>query len=543
MGLSDKMFRSAVNELFKGRDSFEVVRTFVLWAIVARVALVLRKIHDKVGLKRWIEVLLMPYIRRIPAVKAKLDKELGQMRRDVETSLFKDVGERTCSLPAEGKGITELMALMQQRSELDSKYWTEGKVTGSVYHGGKGHMEMIGKVYAMFAFTNPLHSGLHPAVRQMDAEVVQMVVNMYNGDEHACGAFMTGGTESILMAMKSYRDWGRTRGITDPNIVVPITAHAAFDKAAAYFGLTLRHARTIHPDQTVDLAHVKSLMDSNTIALVGSAPQYPTGAVDPIEQLSELALKRGCGLHVDCCLGGFLVPFMEKAGFDIPKFDFRVPGVTTISCDPHKYGFAPKGASVVMFRTHELRRHMYTFATQWTGGIYATAGVLGSRPGGPVAATWASMVATGEEGYVQTCRTIVGATKKMAEGVKQIPEVELIGRADVCVVSLACTKESGLNTYSLGDAMRSERGWDLAALQNPPGIHLATTLPSAPNADRFVDDLKYCIELMKSDEGKKKFTGGNAGIYGQAQAVPQSIMEESIAIYLDTTMKATEPSK
>eukprot|EP00756_Hemistasia_phaeocysticola_P035154 Hpha_TRINITY_DN16566_c1_g1::TRINITY_DN16566_c1_g1_i1::g.134512::m.134512/K01634/SGPL1, DPL1; sphinganine-1-phosphate aldolase len=195
MGVADKMFRSAVNDVFKGCDSFEVVRTIVLWAIVARIGFVLRKIHDKVGLKRWVEVLVMPYIRRIPAVKAKLDKELGKMRRDVEKSLFKDVGERTTRLPTEGKSGAELMALMQTRSELDCKYWAEGKVTGSVYHGGKEHMDMIGKVYAMFAYTNPLHSGLHPAVRQMDAEVVQMVVNMYNGDEHACGAFMTGGTE------------------------------------------------------------------------------------------------------------------------------------------------------------------------------------------------------------------------------------------------------------------------------------------------------------------------------------------------------------
>eukprot|EP00756_Hemistasia_phaeocysticola_P036099 Hpha_TRINITY_DN16620_c1_g12::TRINITY_DN16620_c1_g12_i1::g.179116::m.179116/K01634/SGPL1, DPL1; sphinganine-1-phosphate aldolase len=470
------------------------------------------------------------------------DEEMQEMFRNVEESIFASVQDITPSLPAEGKPVGELMALMEKRSALDSHTWSGGKASGAVYHGGREHMEMIGKVYSMFAFTNPLHPNLHPATRQMDAEVVQMVLGMYNGDEESCGAFTTGGTESILMAMKAYRDQARLRGITQPNIVVPATAHAAFEKACAYFDITLRSARTTHPDQVVEVAHVSSLMDDNTIALVGSAPQYPSGSVDPIEELGELALKRGCGLHVDCCLGGFLVPFMEKAGFDVPKFDFRVPGVTTISCDPHKYGFSPKGASVVMFRNKELRHHMYTLSTQWTGGIYATAGILGSRPGGPVAATWAAMVATGEKGYTASCRAIVGATRKMAEGVRSIPELELLGRPDVCVVAMACTKESGLNTYSLESAMRQERGWDLASLQKPAGIHLAVTLPSVPNADRFVDDLRYCVGLLKSDSSGRRFSSGSAALYGSAQEVPLAFMDQAAAVYLDIFMQTT-PSR
>ena len=205
---------------------------------------------------------------------------------------------------------------MRTRQELDTKHWLPGKMTGAIYHGELAYMDFIGQIYGMFAFTNPLHSSLHPATRQMESEVISMVLKMYNAPSCACGAFTTGGTESILMAMKAYRDAARAeRGITQPNFVACSTAHAAFDKAAQFFGLELRHAGTRGDDMEVDLSQVKRLIDSNTIALVGSACQYAHGCIDDIPALSGLATQHGIGLHVDCCLGGFLVPFMEKAGF------------------------------------------------------------------------------------------------------------------------------------------------------------------------------------------------------------------------------------
>ena len=242
------------------------------------------------------------------------------------------------------------------------------------------------------------------------------------------------------MAMKAYRDFGRSKGISDPNVVVCTTAHAAFDKAAQYFGIELRKARTVGREQAMDVEHARRLIDANTVALVGSACQYAHGTIDDIPALGLLAERHHIGLHVDCCLGGFLLPFMAPAGFRVPHaYDFSVPGVTTISCDPHKYGFAPKGASVVMFRSAALRHHMYTFATGWTGGIYATPTILGSRPGGVVAATWAAMARHGIEGYVETTRQIVGATRRIAAAVGTCSHVgpALVALALMCADSPA----------------------------------------------------------------------------------------------------------
>lgn len=305
----------------------------------------------------------------MPSVKKQIAKTQSDLRVSLRKEMGKDQTEKHVRLPRNGMDEEALVALMEKRSELDVKNWSDGKITGAVYHGGARHMKLMGKIMGMFGYTNPLHPALHPATRQMDAECVRMVCNMYNGSpETSCGAFTTGGTESILCALKAYRDWAKaTKGVKEPNIVACVTAHAAFDKGCHYFGIEMRHARADPETQRVDTKHLESLIDGNTIAIVGSACQFPHGSIDPIETLSSIAIRHRVGLHVDCCLGGFIVPFMEKAGYKpFQRFDFRVPGVTTISCDPHKYGFAPKGASILMFRDHELRHYMYTFVTKWT---------------------------------------------------------------------------------------------------------------------------------------------------------------------------------
>jgi len=437
-------------------------------------------------------------------------------------------------LPPSGQAESSLLELMKSRQQLDTQYWMPGKITGAIYHGDRDYMGWIGQIYGMFAFTNPLHMKLHPATRQMESEVIAMVLGMYNGPAGTCGAFTTGGTESILMAMKAYRDWGRAeKGITKPNVVCCTTAHAAFDKAGQFFGIEIRKAGFADDEQEMDMQQTRRLIDSNTVALVGSACQYPTGSVDDIPALSELALAYNIGLHVDCCLGGFLVPFMEKAGYRTKHtFDFRNAGVTTISCDPHKYGFAPKGASVLMFRSVELRHAMYSFATQWSGGIYATPTILGSRPGGVVAATWAAMMKHGEAGYIETTKRIVGATREIGEGLAALDGLKLVGRPEVCVVAFAGKAGSDINCYSLCDAIKQIGDWELGTLQNPAAIHLALTLPSSRNAAAFISDVKKALALLRSDPAK--WSGGTAGLYGTLSKLPSAFIEESAKVFLDT---------
>jgi len=537
----DGMLRTAVNAAFHGRDSYSTIRMALVFLALSKLLRAVRRASMCEGVYTWILSIVSPWLKRIPYVQRMLLKETEKIRKSITPSLLKDVTDPHTSLPMAGRSREVVVDLMRTRRELDTKYWSDGRQTGAIYHGEREYMDFVGQIYGMFAFTNPLHASIHPATRQMESEVISMVVNMYNGDAGCCGAFTTGGTESILMACKAYRDWGATRRITSPNMIACVTAHAAFDKAAQYFGIEMRKARTVGP-QEIDVAHVRSLIDSNTVAIVGSACQYAHGTIDPIPALGELAQQYGVGLHVDCCLGGFLLPFMEKAGYPPAHvYDFRVPGVTTISCDPHKYGFAPKGSSVVMFRSAELRHNMYTFVTEWTGGIYATPTILGSRPGGVVAATWAAMMSHGEDGYVETTRRIVGAARTIGIGVAAIDGLELVGRPDACVVAFAGTKDSGINVYSLNDAMKDLRGWDLATLQKPASVHIALTLPTSANAHQFVADLQEAVRMVRADPAK--YSGGTAGLYGSASKLPASFVEESAKVFLDTmTVAASEPT-
>lgn len=368
---------------------------------------------------------IFAYGKRIPAIQSLVKKEVGKVAKDIEHSVAPkdDAHVATTRLPAKGVAMATIKAEVDRLSVNPKVKVDAGRVSGAVYWGGKDVTALSTYVYEKFAWSNPLHPDVFPGLRRMDAEIVAMVVNMYNGGTEGCGTTTSGGTESILLAMKTYRDWAlETKGVREPELIVPATAHAAFDKAAGYFGIKLYHADVDKVTGRVKLADVRRLVNRNTIAvrlilfvfcfcldfccvfvffwfcmvnlhcfslpvlsidslrrsfiffplpslqIAGSAPGFPHGIIDDIEGLAAIARKNNIGLHVDCCLGGFIVPFMEKAGFPLPRFDFRVKGVTSISCDTHKYGFAPKGSSVIMYANRELRRFQYFVAEDWTGG-------------------------------------------------------------------------------------------------------------------------------------------------------------------------------
>eukprot|EP00405_Crypthecodinium_cohnii_P022682 CAMPEP_0206480252 /NCGR_PEP_ID=MMETSP0324_2-20121206/37149_1 /ASSEMBLY_ACC=CAM_ASM_000836 /TAXON_ID=2866 /ORGANISM="Crypthecodinium cohnii, Strain Seligo" /LENGTH=545 /DNA_ID=CAMNT_0053956935 /DNA_START=66 /DNA_END=1703 /DNA_ORIENTATION=+ len=532
--IPETRLQRAVNRLFRGKDAYGVLKTTVCGMLLLRLIRFVVYIQRRQGLFAWLIELLAPKLKKLPMVRNKLDKEMAGQMASFRKKFAEELTDPRHKLPERGMAEEDILSLMQKRKELDTKHWQAGKITGAVYHGDQAHYGFISKVFGQWGFANPLHPGIHPALRQMDSEVVRMVIGLFNGNDDCCGAFTTGGTESILMAMKAYRDWGKAeKGITDPNIVICNTAHAAFDKAGKYFKIFVKHAKTT-PDMQVDLADLTRLVDGNTVAIVGSCCQYAHGAVDPIEELAQLALRRNIGLHVDCCLGGFLVPFMEKAGFPLKPFDFRVPGVTSISCDPHKYGFAPKGSSVVMFSNKTLRHHMYCYLTDWTGGIYATPTMTGSRAGGPVAATWAAMCKFGVEGYVETTKKIVGACRKISKGVEEIEGLRVLGKPEVCVVAITTTKEK-MSPYAVADCMGKSFGWEVASCQNPPCFHLALTLPTSKNADLFLENLKEAVTIVEQDPQAWTST---AGVYGMAASLPSSFLEDAAATYLDAMTEA-----
>lgn len=298
------------------------------------------------------------------------------------------------------------------------------------------------------------------------------------------------------------------------------------------------------PEHRVSIAAVNRLINSNTILLVGSAPNFPHGIIDDITALSRLAIRNKLPLHVDCCLGSFLVPFLEKAGFETAPFDFRLRGVTSISCDTHKYGFAPKGNSVVLYRTKELRTYQYFISPDWSGGVYASPGIAGSRPGALIAGCWASLMSQGEAGYISACHRIVGCAKNIEAAIRDTPslssDLTIIGRPLVSVVAFTSRT---MDVYDIADGM-SSKGWHLNALQSPPAIHVAVTLPIVAVGEKLVMDLIAVVEAEREKErvrvvegkGKKGGAKGDtAALYGVAGSLPnKSIVVELATGFLDT---------
>jgi len=345
--------------------------------------------------------------------------------------------------------------------------------------------------------------------------------------------------------VKTYRDWARAvKGITEPEMIIPSSAHAAFDKGAAYLKIKV-HTIPVDPvTRKVNIKRVKRAINRNTIMLVGSTINFPDGNQDDIVALGALAASYRIGLHVDCCLGSFIVPFLEKAGlangengqYALEPFDFRVRGVTSISCDTHKYGFAPKGSSVIMYRDSELRKHQYYVNPDWSGGAYASPSLSGSRPGALIAGTWAAMQYLGSDGYLESCRSIVTCTRIIANTIKSsIPELCVLGSPPASVVAFG-SRDPSVNVLEVGDAM-SKRGWHLNGISGPPAVHIACTRLTVPIVDTFIADLKDCVQEVKSAPGG---TGHMVALYGlgNSSVVGPTMVGQLATAFLDALYKA-----
>jgi glutamate/tyrosine decarboxylase-like PLP-dependent enzyme len=394
-----------------------------------------------------------------------------------------------------------------------------GHVSGSIYHGGHDHYAFLTEVFRLFAHSNVLQRDMYPSATKLEAEIVAMTASMLHGDsvpqhhpdERACGVVTFGGTESLINPMLVYRDRGRAeKGITDPEVIIPVTAHVALEKGAHMLGIKLLKA-PLRDDFKADVDWIRRHVTKNTVALVGAAPNYAHGLVDPIEELAQIAMDHDIGMHVDGCLGGFILPWGERLGYEIPRFDFRVPGVTSISADTHKYGYALKGTSVLLYRNSDLRKYQYFNFTDWPGGIYMSPGLSGSRSGGIVAATWAAMVSLGEKGYMEVADRIFKTAATIRAGVDSIPELEVIGDPTFLVAFRSRT----LNIYHVNDHLIA-KGWRLNGLQLPPALHFCVTRPNtAPGvAEAFVADLRDAVEYAKHPSRDEPKSGALYGLGG-----------------------------
>jgi sphinganine-1-phosphate aldolase len=401
-------------------------------------------------------------------------------------------------LPQQSQSKQAVLDAMKAARDHDV-HWREGRVFSLVFNAGDEVGDMLKEAYDLYFSENGLNPTAFPSLKKFETEVVSMVASLLHSDDDVVGNMTTGGTESLLMTVKTARDYAHAvRKISMPEIVLPMSAHPAFEKAAEYFGVKLVHVLT-REDFRADVSAMEAAITPNTIMLVGSAPSYPQGVVDPIAELAEVAVRRDVLLHVDACVGGMLLPFVRKLGYPVPDFDFALPGVTSISADLHKYGYAAKGASVILYRNSALRRHMFFSYINWSGGVYVSPTMTGTRPGGPIAAAWAIMNFLGEEGYLKLASVVMEAAKKVQAGVATLPEVRILSNPDMSVLAIASDK---LDVYQIGDELTA-RGWHLDRQQFPPSLHMTIVPAHALVIDQFLIDLKAAIETVKKPSVRK----------------------------------------
>lgn len=421
------------------------------------------------------------------------------------------------AIPAKGLDHAEVLRRLEGFGGDDADY-RGGRTWSLVYYAGDEHAELLKAAHNRYFSENGLNPVAFRSLRRMEAEVVQMTATMLNAGAEAVGTMTSGGTESILLAVKACRDRARKRKpwIRNPEIVAPRTLHVAFDKAGHYFGVKMRYA-PVKADGTADVDAMRRLMGRNTIALAASAPQYPHGVVDPIEEIGAIALEKKLPFHVDACFGGFILPWVEKAGYAVPLWDFRVPGVTSISADLHKYGFAAKGASAIIYRDMSHLRHQFFVATDWPGGIYVSPSMPGTRPGGPIAAAWAALMAVGEDGYISRARAAMESAAALRAGIEQIDGLApVVPVAHAPVVAWFST-DPAVDIFVVAEQLEA-KGWSVDRQQHPSCIHCTVNANQVHIIPEYLADVRAAVEYARSHPEAK--SAGNAAMYGMMAKVP-----------------------
>jgi sphinganine-1-phosphate aldolase len=439
-------------------------------------------------------------------------------------------------MPSEGRSRDSIIAELEAFAHDEDSTWETGKCSGTMYCGDHTHYEFLGRAFELFAHMNALQRDMCPSMTKFEGEIIAMTLDMLHADAvtdaEPVGLVTSGGSGSILHAVLAYREFAQQqRGITKPNFVKPETAHPAFDKACHLLAVECRRAPVDPKTLTADVDAMAALIDENTIAIVGSACNYGYGTIDPIAALSDLALEKDVGLHVDGCLGGFLLPWGQELGYpNIPIFDFRIPGVTSISADTHKYGYGLKGASVLAFRDKPLRNSQYFFMTDWSGGKYASPGIEGSRSGGILASTWASLVAMGRDGYMKYAKAIFDTAFRMQAAVHSHPELRILGSPTFC---FSFTSDE-FDIYHVNDYMRT-KGWRFNGQQYPNAIHMAVTRPQTQPGltDQFEADLAEAVAYAHEHKDEQPMSaaiygGVEGGMTDEADDFIRSVMEDML---------------
>ena len=419
------------------------------------------------------------------------------------------------AMPTSGRDGKEILSQLDAFKSEDPEY-KSGKIWSLVYYIDEAHQEFLKDAYFKYSSENGLNPTAFKSLKKMENEVISATADILNGTEEVCGVVTSGGTESCLMAVKTYRDMARDkRGVKKPEMIIPETAHVAWYKASEYFNVKIRQV-PLDDNLVPDLKKLKKMINRNTVMILGSAPEYPHGTIDPIEAMGEIAQAKNIPLHVDACVGGFILPFMEMNGENIPKWDYRVPGVTSISADVHKYGYAAKGASTITYRNLDYLRYQMFVQPNWSGGVFASSALLGTRPGGGYAAAWAALQYFGMDGYKKLAAETLEAINKLKQAIKDIPELEVMGNPQGPLLAYqSCDPD--VNIFAVGDQM-DEKGWKVNKNQKPDGLHAMVTAQHLKVVDDYIADLKEAVATVKANPDLAN--QGGAATYGMIAHVP-----------------------
>jgi sphinganine-1-phosphate aldolase len=427
--------------------------------------------------------------------------------------------------PRKGIPREDLFADLRSLKSSDGD-WKNGRMFSLVFNAGEETSAVAEEAYSLFMMENGLSPFAFPSLLKMETEVASMMADLLHGGPDTVGNMTSGGSESILLAVKAVRDYARARKphISRPELLMPLSAHPAFNKAAHYLGLKPIIVPTIKETLGADVEAMDRAITENTIMMVGSAPSYPHGIIDPIKDLAGVAADKNIWMHVDACVGGLELPFVKKLGFPLPDFDFQIPGVCSISADLHKYGFTPKGASVILYRNPELRKYQIFAYTDWPGGIYATPNVSGSRPGGPIASSWAVLHYLGLEGYLRLAAQSMEATKRLIQGIESIPELYVLGKPLATVFAVGSDR---LNVFALGQKMK-ERRWTIDSQHCPPCLHLTVSPVHAAVIEPFLADLRTAVQ--ETARLKPEEISDEAAMYGMIGSMPDRSQAGDFAV-------------
>ncbi len=400
-------------------------------------------------------------------------------------------------IPDKGLSKEEILKSLEAFRKGDFG-WRSGRIMGYIYNAGEEVDDVISDAYVRYLTENGLDPTLYPSLKEMEVQLVAQVADLLQGDENTAGSFTSGGTESILLAVKTARDYARATkpGIAKPEMIIPRTAHAAFFKAAHYLDMKLTVVPVKDDTFLADPKAMEKAITEDTILLVGSAPSYAHGVVDPIPEIAAVAKKHGLLCHVDGCVGGIHLSYMRRLGYDVPPFDFSVDGVTSISADLHKYGYAAKNASLVLYRNRDLRKFQFYACCRWPGYTVINPTVTSSKSGGPLAAAWAAVNFIGNEGYEKIVREVMNATKTIQKGISGLG-LRILGKPDMCMFSFTSDE---INIYELADEMRMRKWYIQPQFQqqnSPKNTHISVNWLSVPHADQLLKDLTESMEIVR----------------------------------------------